>query len=127
MRTDVQKGIDYGNRIRQTNHKLAHCADGRLRPLQKIRTSRATRTALRGDQASVRSWRRRRDDSRAAPLHIQGCERCAEVASKFPATAGNEMRGGFTQAERRTGTAWFRPRLKVGSCAPALASIQDGR
>lgn len=33
MRTDVQKGIDCGNRIRQTNHKLAHCADGRLRPL----------------------------------------------------------------------------------------------
>jgi len=35
MRTDVQKGIDCGNRIRQTNHKLAHCADGPLRAAPK--------------------------------------------------------------------------------------------
>lgn len=127
MRTDVRKRIDDGNRVWHVKTMLAHCAGGPYGRSPKIRTSRATRTALRGDQASIRSRRRRRDDSRAAPLHIQGCEHGDEVASRFPATAGNEMRGGFTQAERRTGTAWFRPRLKVGSCAPALAAIQDGR
>ncbi len=106
-------------------HLGGHLIRPRREALPKIRTSRATRTALCGDQASVRARRRRCGDSRLAPLHIQGCERCAEVASRFPATAGNRCEA--LTADRDTGESLIAMPDRRSDGRDAAASQQSGR